>query len=131
MEIMGIALLIVAALLLFWGRWIGPQRLNRQRQLNGYQPAKSNYERTFDVPVQNAARAEYSRTTAVPMYASGGNFARGHDAPARLVRDISTIIEAHSMTQQSASQTVEEFTGTKLWTAIARSGSPRPGSSAN
>lgn len=141
MEFAVIALLGVAAVLFVWGRWMEsrgrrePQRPQSKGPQGGghLSTRKSTYQPTFEVPGSdaggpNAEGQRASRTTPAPGYVFAGSLAGAGDAPARLVRDVATVLTAHRLSEMSGSQTLEEFTNTPLWTAIARSGRPSGGS---
>lgn len=124
MELIAIALLIVAAILLIWGQLLKSRRLNRQRQLNGYQPVKSTYQPTFEDPAatagpsQGATAAPGSTTpetatpeTAAPETAAPGSVEeQAREAAERMARDLSALLQSKTAGSVSYETTVTTTT---------------------
>lgn len=119
MELIAIALLIVAAILLIWGQLLKSRRLNRQRQLNGYQPVKSTYEPTFEDPAATAGPSQGAAAapeTAAPETAAPGSAApesvedEAREAAERMARDLSALLQSKTAGSVSYETTVTTTT---------------------
>ena len=94
MEILALALLIVAAILLLSGQWLKSRHRKRQRTFTGYQPVKSTYQPTFEDPAATGGSSQ--STTPAPTTAPGPPSVdeEAREVAERMARDLAALLQS-------------------------------------